>query len=78
MIEELGISVTDAAERLGMSRVALSRVLNCRAAISADLAIRLELAGVSTARVWLAMQSNYDLAQASQNVQPAVVSLNAP
>ena len=78
MIEERGISVTDAAERLGMSRVALSRVLNCRAAISADLAIRLELAGVSTARVWLAMQSNYDLAQASQNVQPAVVSLNAP
>lgn len=72
VIEELGLSVTDAAERLGMSRVALSRVLNCRAAISPDLAIRLEMAGVSTARAWLAMQSNYDLAQAMQHSQPAI------
>jgi len=72
VIEELGLSVTDAAERLGMSRVALSRVLNCRAAISPDLAIRLEMAGVSTARAWLAMQSNYDLAQAMRHSQPAI------
>ena len=72
VIDELGFSVTEAAERLGMSRVALSRVLNCRAAISPDLAIRLEMAGVSTARAWLAMQSNYDLAQATQHSQPVI------
>ncbi|MEK6789848.1 MAG: HigA family addiction module antitoxin [Pseudomonadota bacterium] len=72
VIDELGFSVTEAAERLGMSRVALSRVLNCRAAISPDLAIRLEMAGVSTARAWLAMQSNYDLAQAMQHSQPVI------
>lgn len=64
VIVELGLSVTEVAERLGMSRVALSRVLNTRAAISPDLAIRLERAGVSTAKAWLTMQLNYDLAQA--------------
>jgi addiction module HigA family antidote len=47
-----------------MSRVALSRVLNGRAGVSPDLALRLERAGVSTARAWLAMQSNNDLVQA--------------
>lgn len=71
----LGLSVTDAAERLGMSRVAFSRVLNGRAGISPDLAIRLERAGVSTARAWLAMQANYDLAQAMKHKQPRVRAL---
>ena len=60
----LGLSVTEAAERLSMSRVALSRVLNGRAAISPGLAVRLERAGVSTARFWLALQSNHDLSRA--------------
>ena len=48
VIVALGLSVTETAERLAMSRVALSRVLNGKAAISPDLAIRLEKAGVST------------------------------
>ena len=63
VVKALGLSVTEAAQRLGVSRVALSRVLNCRAAVSPELAIRLEAAGVSTARAWLAMQMNYDLSQ---------------
>lgn len=46
----LGIEVTDAAKRLGMSRTTLSRIINGRAGISPDLAVRLERAGVSTAR----------------------------
>lgn len=75
VIIELGLSVTETAERLGMSRVALSRVLNAKAGISADLAIRLEQAGVSTAKAWLAMQTNYDLAQARKRPQPIVRSL---
>jgi addiction module HigA family antidote len=45
----LGIEVTDAAQRLGMWRTTLSRVINGRAGISPDLALRLEQAGVSTA-----------------------------
>lgn len=75
VIIELGLSITETAERLGMSRVALSRVLNGKAGISADLAIRLEQAGVSTAKAWLAMQTNYDLAQALKRPQPTVRAL---
>ncbi len=54
----LGIEVTDAATRLGMSRTTLSRVLHGHAGISPDLAVRLERAGVSTARFWMTLQSN--------------------
>ena len=75
VIVELGLSVTETAQRLGMSRVAFSRVLNGKAAVSPDLAIRLERAGVSTARAWLTMQSNYDLAQAMKHPQPAIQAL---
>lgn len=76
VIAALQLSVTEAAERLGLSRVALSPVLNGRAGISPDLALRLERAGVSTARAWLAMQSNYDLAQAMKREQPPVRPLD--
>lgn len=75
VIEELGITVTDAAERLGIARVTLSRVLHCHAAISPNLAIRLELAGASTARASLAMESPYDLAQARKNEHPGIRQL---
>ncbi|MGU3401659.1 HigA family addiction module antitoxin [Brucellaceae bacterium D45D] len=77
VIAELGLSVTEAAERLAMSRVALSRVVNGKAGISPDLAVRLEQAGVSTARAWLAMQANYDLWQAMQHKQPPVRRLQS-
>ncbi|MDP1696639.1 MAG: HigA family addiction module antitoxin [Xanthomonadaceae bacterium] len=73
----LGIEVTDAAQRLGMSRTTLSRVINGRAGISPDLAIRLERAGVSTARFWMVLQANYELAQAEQRKQPPVKPLQA-
>jgi addiction module HigA family antidote len=71
----LGIEVTDAAQRLGMSRTTLSRIINGHAGISPDLAIRLERAGISTARFWMNLQSNYELAQAQQRKQPAVQRL---
>jgi addiction module HigA family antidote len=73
----LGLTVTQTADRLRMSRVALSRVLNGRAGISPDLAIRLESAGVSTARFWITLQANYDLAQAMQHDQPPIQTLEA-
>jgi addiction module HigA family antidote len=72
VFEPLKLSVTDAAERLFMSRVALSRVVNGKAGISPELALRLEKAGVSTARFWVNLQANYDLWQAMQHEQPAV------
>jgi antitoxin HigA-1 len=77
VLAPLGLGVTQAAQKLGMSRVALSRVVNGRAGISADPAIRLETAGVSNARFWLALQSAYDLAKAREHVQPPVERLMA-
>jgi addiction module HigA family antidote len=71
----LGIDVTDVAHRLGVSRSSLSRVINGHAGISPNLAIRLERAGVSTARFWMNLQSNYALAQAEQKNHPAVQPL---
>jgi len=75
VIEPLGLGVSEAAKRLGMSRVALSRVLNEHAGISPDLAVRLERAGIGTARHWMALQSAYELWQAEHREQPAVLPL---
>jgi len=61
VLGDLGLGVSEAASRLGISRVALSRVLHGHARISPNLAVRLEEAGVGTARAWLAMQSAHDL-----------------
>lgn len=72
VIDELGLTVTQAAKALSISRAALSRVLNCHSSVSPDFAIRLEKAGISTARAWLALQSNYDLAKALEHPQPQV------
>ena len=63
-LDPLGLSVTDAAAALGVARHTLSRVLNGHAAISPDMAIRLEKAGWSSADFWLNRQTAYDLAQA--------------
>ena len=59
-----GLSVTEAEEILGVARHTLSRVLNGHAAISPEMAIRLEKAGRSSADFWLSRQTAYDLAQA--------------
>ena len=71
----LGIEITDAAQRLGVSRNTLSCVVNGRAGISPDLAVRLERAGVCTARFWMTLQTNYELAKAEQRKQPKVKRL---
>lgn len=76
VLAELGLSVTEAAERLGVSRVSLSRVLHGHAGISPNLAIRLEEAGVSTARAWLDMQTAFDLAAARATGVPSVRRLD--
>lgn len=77
VLEPLGLPIKEAAARLNMSRVALSRILNGRAGISPAFAIRLERAGVSTARFWMNLQANYDLAKAMQEEQPVVEPLQA-
>jgi addiction module HigA family antidote len=77
VLAPLGLGLTEAARKLGMSRAALSRVVNGRAGISPELAIRLEDAGVSTARFWMGLQVNYDLAQAREHKHPSVERLAA-
>lgn len=59
-----GVTVTGLAKQLGVTRVALSRVLNAHAGISADMAIKLARVLGGSAESWLYMQANYDLWQA--------------
>ena len=75
VLGEAGLSVSEFAKRLGVSRVALSRVVNGRAAISADLALRLAAALGGSAESWLRMQASNDLWQASKKRRPKVESL---
>ena len=63
-LDPLGLSVTEGARVLGVARHTLSRVLNGHAAVSPEMAIRLEKAGWSSAEFWLRRQTSYDLAQA--------------
>jgi addiction module HigA family antidote len=65
-LEPLGLSVTDAAKGLGVTRKALSELLNGHAGVSPEMAIRLEKAFGSMAETWLRMQLAYDLWQAEQ------------
>ena len=70
VLPALGLSVTNAAAELGVSRVALSRILNGRAAVSPEMALRLERwlgpEHGGRADVWLRMQAGYDLWQAEK------------
>jgi addiction module HigA family antidote len=67
-----GITVTDAAARLGVTRVALSRVLNGAAGISPDMDLRLSKALNTTPGSWYAMQSNYDMWRAQRRFRAKV------
>jgi addiction module HigA family antidote len=75
VLAPLGIEVTQAARRLGVSRTTLSRVIHGHSGISPDLAIRLEQAGVSSARFWMNLQANYELSKALQRGRPVVQRL---
>lgn len=78
ILPELGLSVTEAAKQLGVNRVTLSRLLNGKTGISAEMALRLHLwlgEDSPSAESWLHQQANYDLWKASQkshlNITPA-------
>ena len=59
-----GLGVSEAAKRLGVTRQALSALLNGRAGVSASMALRLEAALGTSAEMWLGMQTSFDLWQA--------------
>jgi addiction module HigA family antidote len=69
------LSVSEFARKLGVSRVALSRVVNGRAAVSADMALRLAAALGGSAESWLTMQAARDLWHASRKRRPKVQPL---
>lgn len=72
---ETGITVTEFADRLGITRVMLSRVLNGKAGISADMAVRLSAALGTSPESWLHMQANYDLWQAEKSMKREVAKI---
>ncbi len=63
-LEPLGLSVTEGAKVLGVSRQALSRLINGKSGVSPDMAIRLSKAFGPTPDIWIRMQAAYDVAQA--------------
>ncbi len=63
-LEPLGLTVTEAAKALGVTRQALNNLVNGKSGISPEMAIRLSKAFGSRPEVWLGMQLDYDLAQA--------------
>lgn len=66
-LEPLGLSVTAGAKILGVTRQTLTKIVNGKSGISAEMAIRLAKAFGSTAEIWVRMQASYDLAQARKN-----------
>ena len=68
-LEPLELTVTAAAKALGVTRKTLSLLVNGKAGISPEMAIRLSLAFQSSAKMWLGMQGEYDLWQAEQKLK---------
>lgn len=69
------MTVTMAAEQLGVSRVTLSKILNAHAGVSAEMALRLAAWLDTSPEVWLEMQTAWDLWEAEQKPQPEVLPL---
>ncbi|SUB24394.1 HigA family addiction module antidote protein [Avibacterium avium] len=69
-----GFSITEVAQKLNVTRVALSRIINGKAAVSPEMALKLGKLLKTTPEFWLTMQANYDLWQAEQrtefNIEP--------
>jgi addiction module HigA family antidote len=66
-LEPLGLSVTEAAKRLGVSRKQVSDIVNCRSGLSPEMAIRLDKAFGGGAETWYRLQAAYDLARALEH-----------
>jgi addiction module HigA family antidote len=74
VLEPLGLTVTETARALGISRKTLSEIVNCKSPITPDIALRLEHAfGNPPAAMWLRLQSAYDLRKAAARLKKATV-----
>ncbi len=77
-LEPLNLSVTDGAKVLGVSRQALSNLVNCHSRISGDMAVRLAKAFGSTTETWIRLQAAYDIAQAQDREDQIEVERYVP
>jgi len=77
-LEPLGLTVTHAARVLGVARPTLSRLINGRASVSPEMAVRLAKAFGSTPEFWLRLQLNYDLAQVNARAHEIDVARYQP
>ncbi|OGT55548.1 MAG: addiction module antidote protein, HigA family [Gammaproteobacteria bacterium RIFCSPHIGHO2_12_FULL_43_28] len=66
-VENTGLTVGEAAERLGVDRTTFSRLINGHASISPDMAVRLSMALNTTSVMWMNLQRDYDLCKAEKN-----------
>ena len=71
-------SVTEVAKRLNITRAMLSRILNGKASITAEMAVRLSILLGTSSKVWSDMQQDYDLWQAKQRPHNFVIPLSQP
>lgn len=76
-LKPLGVSITGAADALGVTRKHISAIVNGRAPVSADMAIRLAGALGTEPEIWVNMQAQYDLWEAAQKAPPKVKVLSA-
>jgi len=76
VIYPLGLTVTEAATRLGVTRKTLSALLNCHASLSPEMAIRVSMATKTSPESWLYMQAKYDLWTAAKKA-PKVKALDS-
>jgi addiction module HigA family antidote len=74
-LEPLALTVTDAAESLGITRKTLSELINGRSGISTSMALRLSKAFSTTPELWLNMQQNYDLWKAKKKTRLSKVKV---
>ncbi|WP_454064314.1 HigA family addiction module antitoxin [Candidatus Nitrospira salsa] len=77
-IEPLGLTITEVAERLGVTRQTLDKLVNGKAGISPEMSIRLSKAFGSSPEMWLGLQMEYDLAQAEKTANRIKVKRIAP
>ncbi len=77
-LEPLGLNVSEAARKLGVSRKQLSDIVNCRSGISPEMAIRLDKAFGGGAETWYRLQSAYELAQAMKKADQIKVKRITP
>jgi len=77
-IEPLGLTIKEAAERLGITRQTLNNLVNGKAGISPEMSIRLSKAFGSSPEVWLGLQMEYDLAKAKKNADRIKVQRITP